>query len=171
MAKRPICPAGQLYCSSCKRCLPVDAFTPSRRKSTGYPCQKCRKQFDAQRYRTPEWRFSEARRRAKQKGREWNLSLEDYKTLINQPCRYCEKSLQGDTGIGLDRMDNVEGYSRGNVVPCCGLRNEIKGDHLTYEEVMKLAPTLKLLRLERDKKGIRWLPTLIDHAPGNKGAR
>jgi hypothetical protein len=76
--------------------------------------------------------------RLKQLRRRHTLQLkQDLATLLNEEqlcqtldqdgmtwCRYC--GLYG--AVGLDRVDNSNGYSYGNVVPCCVLCNFIKAD-------------------------------------------
>lgn len=51
---------------------------------------------------------------------------------------------------GIDRADNSIGYESGNCVPCCTRCNSIKLDQLTYDEMMQLAPTLRLIREQRE---------------------
>jgi 5-methylcytosine-specific restriction endonuclease McrA len=66
------------------------------------------------------------------------ISKEQYLDLINRPCTYCSSSVLGETGSGLDRLDNNGGYDISNVVTCCGVCNQIKNVHLTHDE-MKVA--------------------------------
>ena len=64
----------------------------------------------------------------------WELdSVEAFK-LIQEPCHYCgSKVLFPETRNGLDRIDNLQGYIAGNVVPCCYPCNIAKHE-MTYEE-------------------------------------
>jgi hypothetical protein len=63
-----------------------------------------------------------------------DLTEAQYIRLINDNCYYCDKSLIEATGISLDRVDNGKGYEIGNVLPCCGDCNYIRGDILTVDE-------------------------------------
>jgi hypothetical protein len=53
------------------------------------------------------------------------------------------------TGHNLDRMDNDGPYSLENVTICCGNCNRTRGDRFTYDEFMRLAPTIRAIREER----------------------
>ncbi len=73
---------------------------------------------------------------AKHKGREWNLTNNEVKLLISQPCFYCGivnsncKKLKDKKECfyynGIDRIDNSKSYEQGNVVSCCGVCNRAK---------------------------------------------
>lgn len=53
-------------------------------------------------------------------------------------CFYCDKSMEGLTGGGLNRVDRTKPYSISNVKRCCGECNTMMGD-LTKEEFVKRA--------------------------------
>jgi len=65
-----------------------------------------------------------------------NLTFTEYTNLLMQGCYYCSKSLYGDgqSGSGLDRIDNKKGYLRGNVLPCCKDCNRGRNVVFTVEE-------------------------------------
>lgn len=78
----------------------------------------------------------------------WNPHF--YAELIRDlTCHYC-LGLIGKWGHGLDRMDNSKPHLASNVVPCCGFCNSLKGDKVSYEEMMLLIPGLREIRLRRD---------------------
>lgn len=63
------------------------------------------------------------------------ISEEEWSSLIHQPCHYC--GYTNTYGIGLDRLDSsVHEYSIGNVKPCCGSCNLMKGE-LSYQEFLE----------------------------------
>jgi len=73
--------------------------------------------------------------RAKKKNFKYNLTREQVRLLIKQPCFYCGiepyhvASYRGNGTItyqGLDRVDNDKGYTFDNVVPCCRVCNHAK---------------------------------------------
>lgn len=76
--------------------------------------------------RSTNGRFHRFKARAKRRGFEWGLSLEEYTLLSSLPCSYCG-GLLPPTGGGLDRQDHRLGYILGNTVPCCTRCNSIKG--------------------------------------------
>jgi hypothetical protein len=60
-------------------------------------------------------------------------------------CHYCNGPLNS-SGHGLDRVDNSLGHFCYNVIPCCKHCNTIKGDHFSYDEMMKLVPVIREIR-------------------------
>lgn len=81
------------------------------------------------------------------KNRDFNLSIEEFKEIINKPCYYCgiERSNVSNSSTkngsyfynGIDRIDNKKGYYVDNVVPCCKNCNIAKAS-LTQEEFFNL---------------------------------
>lgn len=73
---------------------------------------------------------------AKKRGHTWNLTKEQVRVLTKQDCFYCgveprqvrrQAECYGDYIYnGLDRVDNNQGYSVENIVPCCGTCNTAK---------------------------------------------
>jgi len=80
---------------------------------------------------------------AKRRGHAWELSEGDFDKLTSADCFYCGEppgrtirvgKNNGDfTYNGIDRVDNLEGYTSGNVVTCCWKCNNAKKD-MTYPE-------------------------------------
>lgn len=68
-----------------------------------------------------------------------DLTFAEYSQIFdnNTVCYYCNQPFK-TVGSGLDRLDNNKGYTKNNVVPCCGICNLIRGKYLTPEE-MKIA--------------------------------
>ena len=67
---------------------------------------------------------------AKKAGHIWGLSRIEFRELVtNQSCTYCGT----DCHIGIDRIDSAQGYSKGNVAPCCKFCNWAKSVY-TIEE-------------------------------------
>lgn len=89
-----------------------------------------------ERNRTPKYRFSNARKSALERGKEWKLSLDEFMSVCDEPCFYCSNELGPieNYGGGLDRLDNSFGYELANVVPCCKVCNLIRNTHLSVEE-------------------------------------
>lgn len=82
---------------------------------------------------------------ARKRGYTWELSREEFIKVTSKDCYYCgakpsncrdEKSQCNNgsyTYNGIDRVNNNEGYSMSNVVPCCGMCNTAKR-HYSQEE-------------------------------------
>jgi len=77
-----------------------------------------------QRIRKNIMNYYGARRRAKERNLDFDLSSIDYANLTQLPCEYCGRFC----ATGYDRVDNTLGYSRCNVVPSCALCNRMKSD-------------------------------------------
>jgi len=97
------------------------------------------------RTRLPKNRFKHSVDLAHRRDLEWSISFEDFNKFLVQDCYYCGGKLP-ETGSGLDRKDNSRGYYIENVVPCCYTCNKIKGDNLTFEEMVAVSLYLKKLR-------------------------
>lgn len=59
---------------------------------------------------------------AKKRGNQMLLSLQDFKDIVEKPCRYCGDSQK----IGVDRINNTLGYTKENTSPCCSTCNYMK---------------------------------------------
>jgi 5-methylcytosine-specific restriction endonuclease McrA len=82
---------------------------------------------------------------AKRREYDFNLTEKQFMKLTQQNCYYCGKKPErislGKLGIkagifiwnGIDRVDNSEGYSIDNCVPCCFQCNKSKGE-MSHEE-------------------------------------
>lgn len=62
----------------------------------------------------------------------WELTLEDFTTLIKDSCHYCH----GEGG-GIDRVANTIGYTVENCVSCCSVCNRMKSD-MNYTDFVSL---------------------------------
>ncbi len=84
---------------------------------------------------------------AKRRGVEFDLSNESAIQLFTSNCFYCgsaPSSVQHKarsngpfTYNGMDRIDSSVGYVEGNVVPCCGTCNWMKGSMTLGEFVLQ----------------------------------
>lgn len=83
----------------------------------------------------PSRRYQKLKFKCTHESREISISKEEFISLLSKGCSYCEKDLSLETGCGLDRLNNDEGYTLTNVVPCCGKCNQIKNLHLSHDEM------------------------------------
>ena len=86
----------------------------------------------------------------------WDLKLEDFERLTSSPCHYCgipplQKS-RSYTYNGLDRVNHKLGYFLTNVVPACKKCNWVKGNRLTYEEMLAVGKALREFREIKQSK-------------------
>ncbi len=105
-------------------------------------------------------RFSRARANAGRRRAKWDasskhaplpwvLTLDEWSAVAVSPCVYCGRRPNGtETGSWCDRKDNDPGigYTPGNVVPCCGFCNMLRGNRLTHDEMRILGPGLRQIR-------------------------
>ncbi len=70
------------------------------------------------------------------------ISRKDAIELMKNPCYWCRES---EAQIGLDRIDNSQGHSITNVVPCWAKCKQIRGD-IPFEAMEVLQPALKKIR-------------------------
>lgn len=79
------------------------------------------------------------KRQAAERNLAWELSYEQAHELTRRPCWYCHATPANALTHsqvkynGIDRIDNKQGYIKGNVVPCCITCNRAKSD-LTLSE-------------------------------------
>ncbi len=91
---------------------------------------------------SPSPKFSYMRSKSKRRHVNVTITLEEYIRISSLPCHYCGLSLPR-TGYGIDRKHNSLGYTFGNVVPCCWKCNKIKGNVLTYDEMIIVSKALR----------------------------
>ena len=71
----------------------------------------------------PEVRYEYYYKRASsRRGYSFELTFDDYKTIIEKPCYLCGTI----NAVGIDRMDNSIGYTLENSRPCCEMCNRMK---------------------------------------------
>ncbi len=124
---------------SCKKCgrenLTKDDFysqvMSSRKGDRIYFRKECRKCTDKKtvqcrglnRYRDL---FENCRKTCRRLQIVLELTREDVKTMIDNPCHYCGE--EDREKMGIDRVENHIGYTRKNSVPCCIRCNAMKRD-------------------------------------------
>jgi len=94
--------------------------------------------------KTHEGRYRSTRSGASKRGKSFELSLEDFSTIVSQSCTYC-----GSDGlVGIDRIENAKGYTKENSAPCCKMCNYFKKNY-TREEFLE---HVKKIYLHNDKR-------------------
>lgn len=64
----------------------------------------------------------------------FDISFEGFLMIIYKKCFYC--GAEPSPRNGVDRLDNGNGYVRGNMVPCCGVCNMAKGTKSVSEFIL-----------------------------------
>lgn len=65
--------------------------------------------------------------------------------IITKPCVYC-----GDTEkIGCDRIDNDKPHYESNVVPCCYPCNAARNRNFTYDEMLVIGESIRIVKENR----------------------
>jgi hypothetical protein len=81
-------------------------------------------------------RFNHYRNSAKHRNLIWDLSYDQFVSLLYSDCSYCGSppnlnvTIQKHSQLvnGVDRADNTKGYHPENCVPCCRICNSAKSD-------------------------------------------
>ena len=83
----------------------------------------------------------------KKKGQVCDLDADWYEQNIQgKSCEYCgDKS----RGVGCDRIDNLLGHTKANVVPCCLECNIIRGNRFSYDEMLIIGEGIRKVRISR----------------------
>lgn len=145
-------------CSACKKELSLNDFGKLSSASDGKNnrCKKCERLNSRKKRKKnsllPHKRainlFNIYKWKDKKNNRECDLDTETVIRLTSMPCEYCSTT----KNIGLDRLDNLKGHTKNNVVPCCIDCNKIKSNSLTYDEMKLIAPIIKKIQDNRDVK-------------------
>ena len=97
--------------------------------------KEARKVYNIRRNHELKRRFKRGIWSAKKRGYDCQLLFEQWLEIISSGiCHYCNGELE-KTGFALDRKDNNIGYLLDNVVTCCRRCNDMKGPHLSYDEM------------------------------------
>jgi hypothetical protein len=83
------------------------------------------------------------KRAANKRNIEWLLTDEEFKSFWGQPCSYCGNDIET---IGIDRVDNNEGYYLNNCTPCCSICNKMKLDLSHDDFINKIKQIIKNLK-------------------------
>ena len=141
---------------SCAACGKSFSVRGKRQYKTRIWCsRKCRYSYPTVDVTTREYRMKPnirigvGKRNAASRNLTWELDLETYLKLVSKPCFYCGNRLgnvQTEIGAGLDRLVNSLGYTKENVIPCCGSCNRVRSDVFTVEETKAAVEAILRLR-------------------------
>lgn len=97
-------------------------------------------------------RFNYVKANARKRKREFDLTREQYSTLISQPCFYCGFPNDVEISMGLDRLDNAGGYTLGNVASCCAACNLARNNNFTVDEMKIIGAAIRAVKLARTEE-------------------
>jgi hypothetical protein len=151
----------------CKKCGTEMWVLPEYLLTRGDFCKSCTSSLHCKEHLSRKKRPFESLynsgllRRAKISGISVSLTYEEFLefTTVNE-CHYCGGFIpwishgrqSPSHGYHLDRKDNRRGYAADNLVVACAICNRIKNAHFSYEEMMRLAPHIRAIRLDREGK-------------------
>lgn len=132
-------------CRWCDKPSSVDFF----RVRYEYVCMECYKNHIAKKARQSNAKYGRLKYTAAQRGLPMTLTQEEYEAMTeNASCHYCGGPIE-ETGSGIDRKDNTQGYSTDNVVPSCRWCNVVKNDRYSYDEMVKLGRVVEEIHSAR----------------------
>lgn len=125
---------GLRKCHICKRILPLTFEYFNHSSHYGWngfrsECKVCGRKKTKElpsyktRSKTIAGRYSAYKCGSKTRKIEFTLTKKQFTSLWQKPCYYCGSEIKT---IGLDRVDNIRGYTIDNVVPCCEICNRMK---------------------------------------------
>ncbi|MGH7975009.1 MAG: hypothetical protein ACREBR_05760 [bacterium] len=132
----------RFYCRKCTNLIQLDYITNNKENRRqiqlrSYHKHRGSKKLAQQAFRkTAKGLLSVYKESAKNRNLPFKLVLEDFENWLGKTnCYYCTEFIPT---VGLDRYDNDQliGYTKENVVPCCRICNRMKMD-LTIEMFQK----------------------------------
>lgn len=87
---------------------------------------------------------------AMRRGHSFDLTLAQFNNIAKASCAYCGSECENYTinysYTGIDRIDNKQGYTEGNVQACCKLCNKMKGTLSPMQFIRHIRSIVKHLR-------------------------
>jgi hypothetical protein len=105
----------------------------------------CQKHYDRMRSNYTDRRFAQLLRKARQRELEVSVSSEYVDEVAKKGCTYCG-SKRISYGHGIDRIDSSKGYTKENIIGCCGNCNILKSHLLSLSETKSVIELLKRIR-------------------------
>lgn len=137
----------------------IGGWRDIEKKHRYFICQRCESIRSQKVYREDgsKQRFYTIKKRAKEKGIPFDLTVEDFKTLFDNAPTHCpilgikfehrkigskDGSKQNHSAPSIDRLDPKKGYVKGNVMVMSAMANRIKTD-ATIDQIEKVLNFLK----------------------------
>lgn len=81
--------------------------------------------FKNENFRNKEKYFKDYIKGSLRRDYEFTLNFEEFSELVDKECFYCHYKKDEEVN-GIDRIDNIKGYTKENTVSCCEICNRIK---------------------------------------------
>lgn len=144
-------PLGLSYeCKQCHNSRKQGRDRRTERWANLTPEQKARVKARQQRYNRSDKGRAVFLRKAYQRVDSCDLTTEEVRSLIAQPCVYCGTVEQPR---GLDRIDNALPHIRGNVRPACAPCNFARGNRFTASEMDTIGAAIRQVMEARKAQG------------------
>ena len=123
-------------CKGCGKNKPLNQFWKAKKNTIAKTWGKC-KSCMSKRRKENKWddslgvRYHNYRNHNKREcraGQVFDLTKEQFDALTAQLCTYCNSYSPGKQFCGVDRVDDMVGYTPDNCVPCCGVCNFMKSN-------------------------------------------
>lgn len=129
-------------CTACFITYPLSEYNGEKRGVITKTCKKCRnsnkkqdllrdKQHRLELSRIAdqklEIRYNRCKKSAKHRNYIFELDIEQYYTIVKNPCNYCGIIDENKIYNTIDRVDSSIGYIYTNCVSCCIMCNSMKG--------------------------------------------
>jgi hypothetical protein len=156
---------------TCNRCGTTDQslFTRKTHRERCTPCWAAIRrsvpnwrEIQQGKDRQPRNRFSQLKAVCKKQGIAITLTLEQYEVLLSKPCHYCGGALS-PYGRAIDKWNPLKGYTPDNVVPCCGLCNDVRGAIFTPDEMKLLGAVVAGIQVARAARGFPRADRVFTH--------
>lgn len=101
--------------------------------------------------KSPHIRYTVYQRNAKQKGRNFDLTENEFVEITSKPCIYCGEysdTYNNELFNGIDRIDSNLGYSINNCAPCCATCNRMKMEMPVDEWISKMEQIISYFNKE-----------------------
>jgi len=106
------------------------------------------------------WLWVKLKIRARVSGLVCTLTFDEFLSFVDKKtCHYCgaklpwephASTLKTSSSYFLDRINNNQGYTAANCVPCCTICNKTRSNIFTHEEMLKIGPFVREIVNQRN---------------------
>lgn len=126
------------WCWACCSWIQIDLFAVYPLKDRGKissECNNCINIRSVNRNLLPKTRYDTYKRNAKYRNLLFNLTMDEFMSFWQLSCTYCDEIIET---IGLDRIDNTQGYFKKNCIPCCAACNIMRNNQTQSEFIKRV---------------------------------
>ena len=128
---------GKKQCQKCGLWLAPSSFGADKNSwdNKNKRCKQCHSRAKIKYRKTHQGKYAMYKGNAKRRKIFFDLNEVQFALIISQPCYYCGELQENFNGI--DRIDNNQGYTLENCVPCCTSCNIMKHTKTKKEFIEK----------------------------------